>query len=119
MKTEYDKWIKERSIKEKRDVSKDKNDYDIQGAFLEMRRGKMKQDSRGHLGDKYKKPNHPTFSTESIYSKGETIGGKWIKGANNEVIGCAPSKYNLDNMSKEQLKRYFDRVEPNIKLIME
>lgn len=30
-----------------------------------------------HFTDKYKLPNHPTFSNESVYSQGPMIGGRW------------------------------------------
>ena len=32
-----------------------------------------------HFTDRYKLPNHPTFSNESIYSQGPSIGGSWTK----------------------------------------
>lgn len=35
-----------------------------------------------HFTDKYKLPNHPTFSNESIYSQGPRIGGTWTKNGN-------------------------------------
>ena len=47
---------------------KDVYDYDLRGAWKELQSGTMSEDERGHLGDKYKKPNHPTFSDQSIYS---------------------------------------------------
>lgn len=31
-----------------------------------------------HFPDTYKLPNHPTFSNESIYSRGPMMGGNWI-----------------------------------------
>ena len=39
-------------------------DYDLRGAF---KAGLTPDQSTGHWPDTYKKPNHPTFSTESIY----------------------------------------------------
>jgi hypothetical protein len=39
-------------------------DYDLRGAFAEG----MDRDGRGHLPDTFKKPNHETFSDESIYA---------------------------------------------------
>lgn len=41
-------------------------DYDLRGAFKE---GLAKDIRSGHWSDKYKKPNHPTFSDQSIYAK--------------------------------------------------
>lgn len=34
-------------------------------------------DSQEHFTDRYKLPNHPTFSNESIYSTPSTPGGSW------------------------------------------
>jgi hypothetical protein len=53
--------------------------YDLQGAWKDIKAGKLKFDPQtGHLPDTYKKPNHITFSNESKYSDGKTfIGGKW------------------------------------------
>jgi hypothetical protein len=41
-------------------------DYDLRGAY---RAGLTKDIKSGHWPDTYKKPNHPTFSNQSIYSK--------------------------------------------------
>jgi len=53
-------------------------DYDLRGAFAEG----MERDSRpgevGHLPDTYKKPNHETFSDESIYARyAPGLAGHW------------------------------------------
>lgn len=48
-------------------------DYDLRGAFL----AGEKPDKYGHMTDKYKKPWHPTFSDESVYSTPEAPGGHW------------------------------------------
>ena len=36
-------------------------------------------DETSHMIDKFKKPGHPTFSTESMYSSEETPGGEWTQ----------------------------------------
>ena len=41
-------------------------DYDLRGAF---KSGLTKDIQSGHWPDTYKKPNHPTFSNQSIYAK--------------------------------------------------
>jgi hypothetical protein len=58
-------------------------DYDLRGAFKE---GLTPNPETGHWPDTYKKPNHPTFSNESIYATGENAkkaghweGNKFIK----------------------------------------
>lgn len=40
-------------------------DYDLRGAF----KAGLKPGENGHWPDTFKKPNHPTFSNESIYAK--------------------------------------------------
>ena len=51
-------------------------DYDLRGAFLE---GFLPDPKTGHWPDKYKKPNHPTFSVESKYAVGAdaNLAGTW------------------------------------------
>lgn len=51
--------------------------YDLRGAWLEDPNSIT---SSGHLTDKWKKPNHPTFSSESKYSTLSNPGGTWIEG---------------------------------------
>lgn len=50
-------------------------DYDLQGAFL----GGLTPGTNGHWSDKYKKPNHPTFSNQSQYATGDNTiyAGSW------------------------------------------
>lgn len=40
-------------------------DYDLRGAFL----AQMQQSANAHMGDQFKKPNHPSFSRESQYAQ--------------------------------------------------
>jgi hypothetical protein len=40
-------------------------DYDLRGAF----KAGLTPDANGHWPDTFKKPNHPTFSTQSVYAK--------------------------------------------------
>jgi hypothetical protein len=50
-------------------------DYDLRGAF----KAGMKPGDDGHWDDEYKKPNHPTFSDESIYaSERPDLAGHWV-----------------------------------------
>jgi hypothetical protein len=64
-----------------------------------------------HLPDEFKKPNHITFSDESIYHSEETPGGKWSRVGN--VWHFAPSDYNLQQYPPDVLREYFKTVEPN------
>lgn len=43
-------------------------DYDLRGAY---KAGLEKDIKSGHWSDKFKKPNHPTFSDQSQYAKDE------------------------------------------------
>lgn len=50
-------------------------DYDLRGAF---KSGFKPDPQTGHWPDTYKKPNHPTFSDQSIYAKDRPdLAGRW------------------------------------------
>ena len=50
-------------------------DYDLRGAF---KSGLMPDATSGHWPDTFKKPNHPTFSDQSIYAKDRPdLAGHW------------------------------------------
>lgn len=52
-------------------------DYDLRGAYL----ANMQRDpDNGHMGDRFKKPNHPTFSDQSQYAVGgqRERAGHWV-----------------------------------------
>jgi hypothetical protein len=90
-------------------------DYDMQGAFLA---GAGKSGANGHFPDTFKKPNHPTFSTESQYSgQGGYTGGTW-----NELPGgkwtFSAGPTNMQYHSPDDLQSYFKRVEPDNQLIL-
>lgn len=92
------------------------SDYDYAGAFLA---GENPSGESGHFTDKFKKPNHPTFSNESQYNgttdeKGVRYqGGKW--GDNDSFT---PGTTNLTTHGVEALQKYFKEREPNSKLIL-
>jgi hypothetical protein len=49
-------------------------DYDLRGAF----KAGFKPDENGHWPDLFKKPNHPTFSDQSVYAKeAPGMAGRW------------------------------------------
>lgn len=90
-------------------------DYDLRGAWLELNSGKMQPDERGHLGDKYKKPNHPTFSDQSIYNGVDGYyGGSWYESPEGLVSYFAGMR---NDVSPDRLKAYFDRYEKDVRLI--
>jgi len=58
------------------------SNYDMQGYWKDNVKGNSNwaaDASNGHFTDKYKKPNHPTFSVESKYATGnyKQFAGKW------------------------------------------
>ena len=69
-----------------------------------MQSGDMSEDARGHLGDKYNKPNHPTFSDESIYSTEEHRGGTWTDNGDGKFTVCPGRK--LSGMESRWLGQY-------------
>ena len=84
-------------------------DYDLRGAWKEN----AKESAKGHLTDKFKKPNHPTFSVESIYYKKGMKAGKWIVEKGKDVY-IAPE--GLDKSEKDFLKKYFKYFEQDSEL---
>ena len=87
--------------------------YDLRGAWKELKSGTMSEDARGHLGDKYKKPNHPTFSDQSIYSTKENQGGHWSVENGQDVF--VPGR-ELSAAEANYLQQYFAEREPGVQL---
>lgn len=94
--------------------------YDMRGVF---KKG-VKQTDNGHYPDTYKKPNHPTFSDESIYSGPQIQGGKWLQTvppSKENPEGqwqFAASPHNLKYQTPDELKTYFKQVEPTNQLLL-
>lgn len=65
---QYQKWVQTLPINLRSDY-----DYDLRGAWLN---GDL-PDQNYHMIDKWKKPWHPTFSNESVYSTPQASGGHW------------------------------------------
>lgn len=70
-------------------------DYDLRGYYQEH----GTEDTDGHLTDKYKKPNHPTFSVESKYYKKGMWAGKLDEDGNFKIPLDTP---------KEKLKQLIE-----------
>lgn len=51
-------------------------DYDLRGYWLQNK-NLNPEDSRGHISDAYKKPNHETFSIYSNYYTGQPYAIDW------------------------------------------
>lgn len=96
-----------------RDVSAEMEDYDLKGWWQE---NQDKNLSDGHLTDKFKKPNHPTFSDESKYHGiDNNFGGKWAGEEGN--YSFTPGPTNLKHYSEEELQNYFKEREPDVMLL--
>lgn len=103
----YEAWVKALSEKNGRNMTKDTYDYDLRGAYA----AGEGQSENGHFTDKFKKPNHPTFSNESQYSgNGDLQGGQWTQDAEgNDVFTPGPA--NLKNFTPAELKDYWAKAE--------
>lgn len=104
----FQAWAKEKGR------ARDVYDYDLRGAW----KANAQEASNGHLPDTFKKPNHPTFSSESQYSgKDGQTGGRWIEGKGGRWA-FEPSDTNLRNLSADELAAYFREAEPDADLRM-
>jgi hypothetical protein len=102
----FQAWIK--SSGRERDLA----DYDLRGAW----KADAKEAANGHLPDTWKKPNHPTFSTESLYNgKDGHQGGEWTEVKGRWRFRASPG--NVANMGGAgQLEQYFRQREPDSRL---
>lgn len=93
----------------------DSQDYDMRGAWKELVAGSIKQADNGHFPDTYKKPNHPTFSDQSIYHGVDgNYGGKWLETPEGTTFQVGPTQETL--WKPAQLQKYFKEREPDIQL---
>ena len=89
-------------------------DYDLRGAFANG----AQQAANGHFTDRFKKPNHPTFSDQSQYSGVDgQQGGAWAHQPDGSWT-FAPSASMMTMHDPGDLQQYFQRVEPNNKLVL-
>lgn len=96
----------------------DVEDYDLRGAWKELNSGQMTEAENGHLGDKYKKPNHPTFSDQSVYHGADGYyGGSWNEGP-NDTVSFTAGDTQRKLWSPKELQRYFTEREPNVQLVI-
>ena len=87
-------------------------DYDMRGAW----QAGEGQGGNGHFTDRFKKPNHPTFSNESIYNGADgQYGGYWLNILGRDVF--VPTETNLAQNDSEWLRKYFAEVEPSALLM--
>lgn len=92
---------------------RDMEDYDLRGAWLKGYRGQPGQ----HGSDRFKKPNHPTFSSESMYNSPNAQGGQWVETPDGKYIFVATPD-NVRYRSPQELQNYFREVEPGNRVVL-
>lgn len=101
-------------------------DYDYKSFFKDNPDAKMSPGE--HYPDTFKKPNHPTFSSESMYNDipywnpktgdlDKAEGGQWGKNAEGKDT-FTPGRANLDHHSAQDLIDYFKKTEPDAVLLL-
>jgi hypothetical protein len=103
---DFQKWMSEGyDIDGRREYANpwDQGSYDIQG-YWKSGAWKNNKDADAHGTDTYKKPNHPTFSTQSIYHNVDGHqGGVW-----GEDAGFTPSNTMRQFHTPSQIQAGFD-----------
>ena len=94
------------------DLEKAYNDSDVYNSWINE---ENKNPGKGHWSDKYKKPNHMTFSNESIYSNNDQLGGQWLFKDNKDVFVVSPYLAKLH--SYDDYVNYFKNNEPTAAFI--
>lgn len=103
----FNKWAQDNN------KANDLYDYDLRGAW----KSGAATAANGHLPDTWKKPNHPTFSDQSMYNGiGGNVGGKWSDNAGKWSF--TPGQTNLQLFGKNGLKDYFQNREPDATLVL-
>lgn len=98
-------WAHELSKTRGRDILADLGDYDMRGAWVSG----ATTSENAHFPDTFKKPNHPTFSQESMYhGRDGYIGGMWEKNPTGAYTYTASPSNMYD---AESLKNYFKDAE--------
>jgi hypothetical protein len=94
----------------------DLEDYDLRGLWKQT--GGLMPAGEQHGPDTYKKPNHPTFSDESVYHGVDGhLGGHWTQsGAQSWQFDAGPS--NLKHHTPAELEDYFAKYEPGVPLVL-
>ena len=106
---EYQNFLGSASLDTGHDYSMNEGTYDLRGLFKEKAQSGLGA-HQGHSTDKYKKPNHPTFSDESQYATKENPGGSWL--LKNTFISPSTNEYG-----GQAQREYMHKYEPEIDLI--
>lgn len=114
--SQFQNWAAAQSKVTGRDVASDTYDYDLRG-FWKANPDFSYADPSQHLTDQYKKPNHPTFSTQSQYHNSDNPGGTWSK-HDDGTWSFIPGAANMQMHGADGLQDYFRRQEPGNKLML-
>ena len=87
---------------------RDSFDYDMRGAW----KAGIGQAGNGHFPDTYKKPNHPTFSNQSIYDGQGISGGEWSQQSGKDVYTPSADMVRQPGYVTYMLEKYMPIVEP-------
>lgn len=96
----------------------DSYDYDMQGWF-KANPDQDPHDDGTHYPDDWKKPNHPTFSDQSIYHGVDgNNGGHWNTDEGTGTENFAPGDTNLQQHGTQGLQDYFNTRETGVQLLL-
>lgn len=102
----FNAWVESESQRQGRNILMDRGAYDIQGFWKSGDYKNMDEDNHG--SDRWKKPNHPTFSNQSIYNGVDGMyGGTWTDNG-----GYRPSQHTLGLYDKGYYEWMFN-LEPH------
>ena len=109
----FQAWVEDAKSRYGTDLSMDLDTYDLRGYWFS---GGYKDEAfkqrKGHAPDTYKKPNHPTFSKESIYSGTKSeYGGNWEGGNWKSETEFEPTAHMLQHT--HPLSWYIDYMRKN------
>lgn len=107
--TTYEEWKKRTGFKET-------PDYNLKAAF----EAGLEPDQFGHLSDRFKLPTHPTYSSDSDYSraKGAPSAGRWEgDDKNGWTFYASPQNVNSLGGEKKYLA-WWEENEPGVKLVL-
>lgn len=108
-------WTQAQSTATGRDVSSDLYDYDMRGWWQQNQDASL---DGAHLTDIFKKPNHPTFSTQSQYHGADGHqGGEWAPQPDG-TYSFKPGSTNMMMHGPDALTDYFKQVEPGNRLLL-
>ena len=108
----YQAWVQGKKNAAGGNIADDEGDYDVRGWW----KAGAETSENGHGSDQWKKPSHPTFSDESIYSNDKNRGGHWTQLGDGQW-GFAPGPANLKNGGIERVRDYLKENDPDVKLL--